>query len=152
MLSITKVEVRAYSRATEVLDRVKTAILNLYPANFREDINTTTTKTTSHSKTPILVVKAITQAKRIAEETFNHILKNLSKEDKITLENTILQRVNEKCVLFIRIDKQAAFLGEVKLANTPDLVSVKVNFTMYPRCNRDTMIAHIIDQLHTDGE
>ena len=152
MLSISKVEVRAYSRATEVLDRVKTAILNLYPTDFRDAIKITTTNTTSHSKTPIVVVAAITQVKRIAEETLNHILTNLSNEDKNTLENTLHQRVNEKCVLFVRIDKQAAFLGKVSLAKNPDLMSVKVYLTMYPRCNRDYMITNILKLLHTEGE
>ena len=152
MLSITKVEVRAYSRATEMLDRVKTAVLNLYPPDFRKDIGITTTNTTSHSKTPIVVITAITQVNRIAEETLNHILTNLSNEDRIALRNTLHQRINEKCVLFVRIDKQDAFLGKVSLAKNPDLMSVKVYFTMYPRCNRDFMITNITNQLHIDGE
>lgn len=152
MLSISRVEVRAYSRATEVVDRVKTAVLNLYPVDFREDIKITTTNTTSHSKTPIAVITAVTQVKRIAEETLTHILTNLSNEDKIMLKNTLDQRVNEKCVLFVRIDKQAALLGKVSLAKNPDLMSVKVYLTMYPRCKRDFMITRILNQLHIEGE
>jgi RNA binding exosome subunit len=152
MLSVTRVEARAYSRATEVLDRVKTAVLNLYPPTSRENIEITTTKTTSYTKLPIIIIKAITQKKQSAVEMFDYMLANLSKEDKIVLKNTLHQRISEKCVLFVRIDKQAAFLGRIRLADKPDLVSIKVYVTMYPRCNRDTMIANIIKQLNTDGE
>ena len=152
MLSIARVEVRAYSRATEVLDRVKTAILNLYPDDIRDAIEVTTVKTTSHSKTPIIVITASTKAKKNAEYAFNHIISNLSEEDKIELKNTLYQRINDKCVLFVRIDKQAAYLGEVRLARNPDLVSVKVHISMYPRCDKDTIITRITDQLQSEGE
>ena len=135
-----------------MLDRVKTAVLNLYPVDFRNDIKIITTNATSHSKTPIVVIKAMTQVKRIAEETLTHILTNLSNEDKIILKNTLDRRVNEKCVLFVRIDKQDAFLGQVSLAKNPDLMSVKVYFTMYPRCKREFMITSILNQLHINGE
>ena len=151
LLSITKVEARAYSRSTEVLDRVKTAVLNLYPPNFREDIEITTTNTTSHIKHPIVIIEAVTQKKQIAEQTFDYIIQKLSIEDKIELKNTLHQRISEKCTLFVRIDKQAAFLDKIRLADTSDLVSVKVSVTMYPRCNRDTIITNIIAQLCIDG-
>jgi RNA binding exosome subunit len=133
-----------------VLERVQTAVLNLYPSNLRENIEIEVDRATSYSKTPIVIVTASTQKKTIAEKTFHHIINHLTIEDKEELARTLSQRINEKCVLFVRIDKQAAFLGEIRLSKSPDLVHVEIRFIMYPRCDKETVIAHIMDQIHTE--
>ncbi|MGD2072626.1 MAG: RNA-binding domain-containing protein [Candidatus Thorarchaeota archaeon] len=152
MLSITRLEARAFSRATEVLDRVKTAILNLFPPNLRENIELELDRTTSYCDAPIIILTATTNDEDVGEKTLHHILNQLPTDDKKELAYSLNQRINEKCDLFLRIDKQDVFLGNIRLAKKPDLVHVEVRFTMYPRCNRDTVIAHIMKQLNGNQE
>jgi hypothetical protein len=135
-----------------VLDRVQTAVLNLYPPNLREHIKIEIERATSYSKTPIVVITATIHKKDAAESTFRYIISHLTDEDKSELAQTLYQRVNEKCVLYVRIDKQAAYLDKIRLSKSPDLVHVQVHFIMYPRCDRDTVIAQIMDRLHGNGK
>ena len=146
---VTRIEARAYSRATEVLDRVKNAVLNLFPPDFQEFVIIETTNTTSHHQNPIVIVDGTLERKEHCGVTLEFILNSLPESDKRTLKNTLQKRLDEKCSLFLRIDKQAAFLGKIQLADTPDLITIRVQLIQYPRCIRDDALAMISRHLTT---
>ena len=149
---VSRIEARAYSRATEVLDRVRSAILNLYPPNAQESVKFEMTNTTSHHLSPIAIVNATLEKKQLCGETLEFMLNSFSESDKRTLKNTLQNRLDEKCSLFLRIDKQAAFLGKIQLADTPDLITIRVQLIQYPRCVRDDALTLISMHLETKGE
>jgi RNA binding exosome subunit len=152
MLGIERIEARAYSLSTEVPDRVKSAILNLHDERFRERVKIVETWTEGHLESPILILNSVLTGKKACAETLSYVVNHLPDEDISLLEATLERRLDEKCVFFLRIDKQASFLGELQLSKDSDLISVQIHLRQYPRCVRSEAIAFIQEHLQKHGE
>ncbi|RDE13325.1 MAG: hypothetical protein C4K49_08785 [Candidatus Thorarchaeota archaeon] len=142
-------EARGHSRPTEILERVSTAVLNVFPEELRGRVKVETQMAEGYNRTTIAVISAVLRAKSPCETAVRHLLRELSSDDRRTLAATLMQRIDERCVLFVRIDKQAAYLGHLKLATGPDMISVKVHIQQYPRCTQETA-ASLIEGLLTE--
>jgi len=151
MSFVAKVETRAYSRATEVSDKVVTAILNLYPEKFRELVELESTNVEGQSGDEILIVGSMLKHKKGCETTLDYILGKLEERDRRRLSNSLTRRIDRNCIFFIRIDKQRAFLDEIVLENGPDVIIVKIHIRQYPRCRQEEVIAMVEDRLRKTG-
>lgn len=152
MSYFARVEARAYSRATEIVERVTAAVLNVFPEELRRRAVMSTVKTEGYNQIPIVVIAATLADKPSCEAAADHILKALSANERETLFKTLEQRLDDRCVLFIRVDKQAAYLGRLQLAADPDVISIQVHVRQYPRCNQEKAIAFIRDHLTSREE
>ena len=144
---ISKIEARAYSRGTEIVERVTEAVLNLYPEELRDSVEIEAESTESHKNTEIVVIHASIEKRLYCERTFARIIGSLSEKERKTLRRTLSQRLDDQCVLFLRIDKQASYLGEIRLASNSDVISVRVHLREYPRCLRSDAEVFLTDCL-----
>jgi RNA binding exosome subunit len=151
MSFVAKVESRAYSRATEASDRVVAAILNLYPENYRELVESKSTKVEGQSGDNILIIESHLKNKIGCEATLNYILEKLDKKDRRRLSSSLIRRMDRNCLFFIRIDKQAAFLDDIVLAKGPDVISVQIHIRQYPRCKQEDAVTMLEERLREAG-
>ncbi|MGY5856391.1 MAG: RNA-binding domain-containing protein [Candidatus Thorarchaeota archaeon] len=151
MSFVAKVEARAYSRATEMSDRVVIAILNLYPEKYRELVDFESIKVEGQSGDKILIVRSKLKDREGCETTLDYILGKLDERDRSRLINTLTRRIDRNCLFFIRIDKQAAFLDEIVLEKGPDVIIVKIHIRQYPRCRQEDVITMVEDRLRETG-
>ena len=151
MSFVAKVEARAYSRATEMSDRVVIAILNLYPEKYRELVKFESTKVEGQSGDEILIVGSKLKDREGCETTLDYILGKLDERNRRRLLNTLTRRINRNCLFFIRIDKQAAFLDEIVLEKGPDVIIVKIHIRQYPRCRQEDVMKMLEDRLRATG-
>jgi RNA binding exosome subunit len=151
MSFVAKIEARAYSRATEVPERVVTAILNLYPEKFRELVGFASTKVEGHSGNEILIIESLLEDRMGCEATLDYILGRFEERDRRLLGNSLLQRIDRNCLFFVRIDKQAAFLDAIALAKGPDVISIQVHIRQYPRCKQEDVKTMLEDRLRAAG-
>ena len=144
---IGRVEVSAFSRATEIPERVEEAILNLFPETLRERVKISRTLTEGHLKVPLVIITAVMEGKSRCQSMFSALLSRIAKSDRRHLLKSIEKRLSEDCVFFLRIDKQAAYLENLQLAQVPDVISVKIHLRNYPRCKfseaEDLVTIHI---------
>jgi RNA binding exosome subunit len=138
---VSRIEVRAYSYATESIDRVRTAVTNVYAEEIRQDLKIEMNKTQSHNQVPIVIISAVLNQKKSCKLTFDYLMRAFPQEDRLEIGRTLYKRISERCVLFLRLDKQEAFLERITLARGPDIVGVKVYLRQYPRCVLDDAIA-----------
>jgi hypothetical protein len=55
--------------------------------------------------------------------------------DLSLIEDTLATRVDDGCNLFLKIDKQEAFLGKVKLGQQEDVIALRIRVAAFPaRC------------------
>jgi len=148
---VALVETRAYSRATEVSDRVVSAILNLHPEKFRHLVELGRTKAEGYSGNEIIIIESMLKDKAGCEATLDYIFGRLDERDRERLLNSLSRRIDEHCLFFIRIDKQAAFLDDIVLAKGPDVISVQIHIRQYPRCRQESAIAMLEDRLRATG-
>ncbi len=125
-LPIAYVDVRFCAHATEDLDKVLEAVQNVLPSDHTEDITFDRKNLEGHYGNPITFFETRIKDKRTAKALVEKLSSNLSSLDKTELERMI-DRCVEEGSLFIRLDKQAAFKGKIKLV-TSDPIRIRIRF------------------------
>ncbi len=151
MTFVAKIEARAYSRATELPERVESAILNLIPEEFRKDVEVNTTYVEGHSGDDIQIIKVQLNNRAGSEATLDYIFNSFDDRDRRRVHNSLLLRLNANCLFFLRIDKQAAFQGKIILADGPDVISVRIDIRKIPKCRQEDAKIMLENRLQAAG-
>jgi len=130
-LPVAYVDVRFCAHATEDLDKVMEAVQNVLPSDHLEDITFNRSNLEGHYGNPITFFETRIKDKETVRALVEKILvgnlsANLSSLDKEELGRTI-NRCVEKGSLYIRLDKQAALQGKIKLV-TSDPIHMRIRF------------------------
>jgi len=131
------VHARALCHATENVESVKSAVQNTVGETDFE-----VTRTSGHHGNEILVIEAHLRGGKCGIE----LLDKLSPSDKDEVLDTLERRMDESCNLFLRVDKQRAFLGELTLAQNDDAVAIRMKVAAFP-AKRETALRAIRDFL-----
>lgn len=123
---IAYIDVRTSAHATEDTDKVLKAIHNTLPQEHVETITINKTSLTGHHGNPITLFEARIKDKNTAQKTFEKLSSNLTIMDKEIL-NSEIQKHLEKGNLYLRLDKQAAYMDEFKLCQT-DPIHLRIHF------------------------
>ena len=132
---------RALSHATEDIEKVKRAFTNAVG-----DLVIKISKTEGHHGNPITVIEGETKEARAISGFFER----LSNEDLNTILRTIDARTDEGCNLFLRVDKQSALDGAVRLTDGEDAISVRIRVGAFPsRCEvaKDLVKTFVTEEL-----
>jgi RNA-binding protein len=123
---IAYVEIRVFSHATEDLAKVECAVRNTLPEALVESLVLSKLSLTGHHGNPIVLLEATLKDKVLLPSALEKIVSALSSLDKEQLCLDMKQHI-EKHNLFLRFDKQNAFLGTLKLT-TNDPIHFKIHF------------------------
>ena len=85
-------------------------------------------KTEGHHGNPLIVIEGSALGSDVAE----NLLSRLGDVDLAALSDTASQRIDESCNLFLRFDKQKAFLGETTMTLQDDAIAVRVKVSAFP--------------------
>jgi RNA binding exosome subunit len=125
-LPVAYVDVRFCAHATEDVDRVVKAVQNVLPSDHVEDITFRRSNLEGHYGNPITFFETRIKDKETVRALVENLSANLSYLDKEELGRTI-HRCVEKGNLYIRLDKQAALKGKIKLV-TSDPIRIRIRF------------------------
>jgi hypothetical protein len=120
------IDIRVFAHATEDPERVLTATRNTLP---KESIDTVTFKKsnlTGHHGNPIILYETRIKEKKQVQAAFEKLCSGLSVLNKEILANEVQQHV-DKGNLYVRLDKQSAYLNELKLSST-DPIHLRIHF------------------------
>jgi RNA-binding protein len=123
---IAYIEIRVFAHATEDPTKVQTAVQNLLPVELAQTLVFEKTNCTGHHGNPIVLFTAKLTDKKLLPKSLEKFGKELSSLDKEELDRDIKLHL-EKSNLYLRFDKQSAFLGALKLSQK-DPVHLKVHF------------------------
>jgi RNA-binding protein len=123
---IAYIEIRVFSHATEDIENVQTATRNILPETLATGIAFSNTNLNGHHGNPITIIEAKLEDRKLLPSALEKIGANLSPLDKTAL-NEELKTHLEKSSLFLRFDKQSAYMGTTKLASN-DPIHFKVHF------------------------
>ncbi len=112
---IAYIDIRAFAHATEDINRVLNAVRNILPTEHLDAIAFKTSNLSGHHGNPITLIETRIKDKNIADAVLRKLSIGLSVLDKEILNNEIMQHM-EKGNLYLRLDKQSAYLNEFKLA------------------------------------
>jgi RNA-binding protein len=118
--------IRVFTHATEDPQKVQTAVRNLMPDELAQTILFEATNLAGHHGNPITLLTAKITDKKLLPKTLEKIgggLNSLDKEQLCTDLALHLERGN----LYLRFDKQSAFLGQLKFTQN-DPIHVRIHF------------------------
>lgn len=123
---IHNVSYRTFVYGTENREKVENAIKTLFPHTSPQS-----ELTEGYYKNPVLILHD-----KIAKKgEINDFLKNLDKlkgSDKERILNQLKIKMDDKGNLFLRFDKQRAYLGDLKVIEHGDSIHVKIKIAAYP--------------------
>jgi RNA-binding protein len=120
------IDIRVFSHATEDQAKVETATKNLFPTELTEELVFQKTALSGHHSNPIIMLTAQLKDRKLLPGALQKLGAGLSSLDKEQLNEEINLHL-EKGNLYLRFDKQAAFMGQPKLTQN-DPIHVKVHF------------------------
>lgn len=121
--TFSSVHARALSHATEDIEKVRMAMLNVFG-----DVGLEVSRTEGHHGNPISILEANFRDARTIDEFF----RRLPDEDIEAIIETLGKRVDDGCNLFLKLDKQQAFSGSARLGSGDDVMSVRAKVRSYP--------------------
>jgi RNA binding exosome subunit len=125
---ISSIEISYFIHATENQKKVNSSILNIIPTNIMDKIHFDILTLKGDYGNPIIYKKTkINSYSKITE-----ILKNISNKLSLLDKNKIKQEFNlrlKKRNLFIRLNKQLAFIGKVRLCQA-DPIRIIIKFSI----------------------
>ena len=127
-MKIERINVNAVVYSTEDMEKVGEAIATLFPFEFEIEV----TDATGHYGNPLKFLEVRLTKKREIEEFLKYFFSSLSRDDVRYLLETLEERVDEEGVLHLRIDKQKAYLGEMRIVEGGDAVVVRIKIVTYP--------------------
>jgi len=126
-LPVAYVDFRFCAHATEDVEKVIKAVqtvLQVY--NEEDEIGFNKNTVEGHYGNPITFFDARIKNKKVIKAVVENLAANLGSFEKAELSRT-LDRCFEKGSLYLRLDKQAAFQGKIKLV-TSDPIRVRIRF------------------------
>jgi RNA binding exosome subunit len=123
---ISYIDIRFFAHATEDLDKVVDAVQRVLPAKHHENITFRRRNLRGHYGNPIILFEARLKEKEIIQALMENLAANLNTLDKENLLRDIAKHT-EKGSLYLRLDKQAAFLEKLKIC-TADPFHIRIRF------------------------
>lgn len=117
---------RAFVYGTENEEKVREAISNLLPsAHIEKEITEG-----YHHNTVVILQGKITKKREIKD--FLEKLGTLKPSAKKRILRELENRMDERGNLFLRFDKQRAYLGDLKIVEHGDAIHLKLKIAAYP--------------------
>lgn len=123
---VAYVDIRVFAHSTEEYEKVLKAARSIIPAEFYDAVAFGKSSTTGHHGNPIILLEARIKEKEIINGTISKLSSGLAIRDKQVLGDAIDQHF-ERGNLYLRLDKQLAYLGEFRFQTT-DPIHLKIHF------------------------
>ncbi|GBF36408.1 MAG TPA: hypothetical protein EYG77_00755 [Methanothermococcus okinawensis] len=145
-VDISNINISAISHATEDDDKVLEAMIYFLPEDIEEDsVYIETVENEGCFGNPIKIHTITINKGKVAKKVFKHIMELIkSKEKNVNkLKGDIDLRV-EKSKIYLRFNKQKAYLGECDLVDGDDTVRIVINFKIFSPKNKEEKVKEIV--------
>ncbi len=127
---------RTSAQATEDPEKVRSALKLLLPPPGRsakkDSITVHETVTTGYHGNPIIVMEAELKQNKDCQYVVDRIREHLGPAGISRLAAELPQRVDDDCNLYIRFNKQEAYLGKLMTTAKSDSILVRIKIKAYP--------------------
>ncbi len=118
---------RTQAHATEDVSRVVEALEHVLPLGTPIEQE----ETRGYFDNPIIILQARLE-KKAAEQYMEFLRTSLPESDYNELIKELPQRVSEDTNFYLRLSKQDAFLGDVRITYADDAIAVRAKIATYP--------------------
>ncbi|HMK48011.1 MAG TPA: RNA-binding domain-containing protein [Methanocella sp.] len=136
---------RTQAHATEEPSRVRQALATVLP----QDIPIDSAETEGYFGNPITIFTAKLE-KKTAAQYMDFLREKLPEADLKELISELPKRVDEDCAFYLRLSKQDAFLGNIRITYAEDAIALKAKLAVYP-AKYELGLKLIRDYFHVGG-
>lgn len=127
------VRLTTFIHATEDEDKVLEAIGTFIPEEIDDDdVLFDIVETQGFFGNPIKVVNVEIKRSKAVRKFIDHFKKLLSEEDKTYLLDHLDEKIDEEGTLYVRFNKQRAYLGEAEVDEGEDVIQVRIKVKAFP--------------------
>ncbi|NJE75436.1 RNA-binding protein [Thermococcus sp. ES12] len=127
------VRITTFIQATEDEDKVLEAIATFIPDEIDDDdVLFDVDDTTGFFGNPIKVVNVEIKRSRAVRAFLDHFRELLSEDDRRYLLEHLDEKVDEEGTLYVRFNKQKAYLGEPEIDEGGDTIQVRIKVKAFP--------------------
>jgi len=145
-VDISNIQISAISHATEDDDKVLDAMVYFLPEDIEEeDVYIETVESEGCFGNPIKIHTITINRSKTAKKVFKHIMKLIKSKDRNVnmLRGDIDLRI-ERSKIYLRFNKQKAYLGECDLVDGDDVVRIVINFKIFSPKNKEEKVKEIV--------
>lgn len=143
---INSIVLSSISHATEDEDKVLESMAYFLPEDIEEDnLGIETVESEGCFGNPIYIHKITINKNKTAKKVFKHIMKLIKFDERNInkLKRDIDTRI-EKNKIYLRFDKQKAYLEECRLVDGDDVVRIIINFKIYVPKDKEKKVKEIM--------
>jgi len=129
---VVSVDIETFAHATEDPEKVLKSLKFILPEEILDEVKIKREELKGHYKNPIIIFRTAIRRKRLVKKVISHIAKILSEKDKKRIKSSFNRRLDPSGNLYLRFDKQEAYLGKAVLTESGDSIRVKIAFTSHP--------------------
>jgi len=122
-----------YCHATEDLEKVETALMNIVPPSIRNKVKITRDVLRGHHGNPIIVLRVRITDKEDAMMTVQFLSSLMTELDRKRIDDTLALRLDKSKNLYIRVDKQYAYCGLIRVMEHDDVIKIKISLSLRSR-------------------
>ena len=145
-VDVSNIQISSISHATEDDNKVLEAMVYFLPEDIDdEDVEIETVENEGCFGNPIKVHTITVNKSKVARKVFKHIMKLIkSKEKNVSKSKGDIDLRIEKSKIYLRFNKQKAYLGECDLVDGDDVVRIVINFKIFSPKNKEEKVKEIV--------
>jgi len=127
---VSSVYMETYCHATEDLEKVKLALMNMIPPSIRNSVRISRDVLRGYHGNPIVVLRVRILDKEHALSTVQFLSSLMTDDDRRRIINTLGLRLDRSKNLYIRVDKQYAYRGLARVMEHDDVIKIKISLSL----------------------
>jgi hypothetical protein len=120
--------VSTFAHATEDVERVLVAMKNVLPKEAKIDVK----KLRGHHGNPISMLESKITRKAVLRKWWANLIEMLGEAEIEKIRWALPTKIDESCRLYLRFDKQRAYLGELVSTEGEDTIHLKLKIGTWP--------------------
>lgn len=129
---MASVNIETFAHATEDPEKVLKSLKFILPEEILDEVKIKREELKGHYKNPIIIFRVTVRRRDLAKKVLSRIAKILSERDKKRIKSSFDRRLDPSGNLYLRFDKQEAYLGKAVLTESGDSIRIKIAFTSHP--------------------
>ncbi|AXI25763.1 hypothetical protein CFE53_06365 [Methanofervidicoccus sp. A16] len=145
-VDISNIQISTISHATEDDDKVLEAMIYFLPEDIdEEDVYIETVENEGCFGNPIKIHTITINKSKVAKKIFKRIMDLIkSKEKNVNMLKGDIDLRIEKSKIYLRFNKQKAYLGECDLVDGDDVVRIVINFKIFSPKNKEEKVKEVV--------
>ena len=129
-VKVLRASIKAFAHATEDIDKVRDALKNILPDEIKNAINNLNVTTVRGHYGNEINILDLTLSKNDSYSLLKNILCKLEETERNILLASLSSRSDVKhSHLYVRLSKQDAYLGKLKLLDGSDVIKLVITFS-----------------------